>query len=85
MQNINSFKVIFGTLPINKDSKLPFWENFLEVNGKAGQTEYLMISYKTFLKLAYKDYKKCKQKMSFEEFIKKTYPKKNNPEGLFKT
>ncbi len=85
MRKFNSFKIVFGTLKINKESKLPFWDNFLAVNGEEGEDDYLMISYETFLKLAYKDYQKDKREITFEEFIEKNFPKKNNPEGLFKT
>ena len=81
MGKYNSFKVIFGTLKINRDSKLPFWDNFLATNSedKEDSDEYLMVAYETFLRLAYKDYKKDKREISFEDYIEEEFPKKNNP------
>lgn len=83
MSKYNKFKEIFGTLKINRESKLPFWDNFLATKSedKKDLDEYLMVSYETFLRFAYKFYKKDKRDISFEDYIEEEFPKKITPKG----
>ena len=74
MKNAIRFKYFFGLLKINNDTNLPFWDNFLAVNEEEGVEEYMMVSYQTFLECVYKDYKKDKRDISFEEYINEKFP-----------